>query len=221
VPAKKKTHRAPLSRERVLHAAIQVADAGGLEALSMRTIGHALGVEAMSLYNHVAGKDEILDAMADFVVGKIELPAPGQDWKAAMRRRATSAREALLRHPWALRVMETRKNPGPASMRYYEAVIGCLRQGGFSIAMAAHAFSALDSYIYGFVLQEVKLPFKNSQELADLAAKMLPRMPTAEFPYFTEMIVEHTLKPGYSYANEFAFGLDLILDALAGMRDGG
>jgi AcrR family transcriptional regulator len=214
MPAKRKKPRAPLTRERVLRAAIRVADQRGIDALSMRTLGSALGVEAMSLYNHVANKEEILDGLADLVVAEIDLPLPGEPWREAMRRRAASARAMFQRHPWALMVMETRTNPGLPSMRYYDAVIGCLREGGFSIAMAAHAFAVLDSYIFGFSLQEMKLPFKNADELAHLADDIMRQMPAKEFPYFTEMIVEHTLKPGYAFGNEFDFGLELVLDGL-------
>ncbi len=218
MPAKRKKNRAPLTREKVLGAAIRLADKRGIDALSMRTLGSALGVEAMSLYNHVANKEEILDGIADLVVAEIDLPKPGEPWREAMRRRAASARAMFQRHPWALMVMETRTNPGLSSMRYYDAVIGCLREGGFSIAMAAHAFAALDSYIFGFALQEMKLPFKNSDELADLADDILRQMPAKEFPYFTEMIVKHTLKPGYAFGNEFDFGLELVLDGLERAR---
>ncbi len=214
MPSKRKKSRTPLTRERVLRAAIRLADQRGIDALSMRTLGSALGVEAMSLYNHVVNKEELLDGIADLVIAEIDPPTPGEPWREAMRRRATSARAMFQRHPWALMVMETRTNPGLSSMRYYDAVIGCLRKAGFSIAMAAHAFAALDSYTFGFALQEMKLPFKSSDELADLADDILRQMPAREFPYFTEMIVEHTLKPGYAFGNEFNFGLELVLDGL-------
>ena len=220
--AKKKQptkRRAPLSRERVLSAAVKLADRGGVESLSMRKLAQTLKVEAMSLYNHVANKDEILDGLVEIVISEIALPAKGADWKDGMRLRANSAREMFLRHPWAISLMESRKNPGPAAMRYYDAVIGCMREGGFSIAMAAHAFSVLDSYILGFAMQELKMPFDTSDELADIADNILEQLPAAEFPHFTEMIVEHALKPGYDYADEFEFGLELILDGLERAKD--
>ena len=217
--ASKRKQRGPLTRERVLKAAVSLVDKGGANALTMRALGQKLGVEAMSLYNHVAGKEDILDGIVDLAVGEIDLPAPREHWKKAMRRRAISAREMFRRHPWAIGLMESRRNPGPASMRYYDAVIGSLREGGFSIAMAAHAFSLLDSYIYGFALQEAKLPFEGEADLAVLAQDILRQMPASQFPHFTEMITGHALKPGYSYAAEFEFGLDLILDALERRRD--
>jgi len=213
--------RAPLTRERVLGAALKLADEGGLASLTMRRLGGALGVKAMSLYNHVANKEDILDGLIDLVFGEIDLPSGGADWRAAMRRRAISAREALTRHPWATGLMESRTNPGPATLRHHDSVIGILRDAGFSIAMAAHAYSALDSYIYGFALQEMSLPFKNPEELAEVAESFRRHLPAAEYPHLIEMTVEHVMKAGYSYADEFEFGLDLILDGLEGaLRDG-
>ena len=216
--AKKKSSKAtdskPLTSNRILRAALQLADRDGLAALSMRRIGQQLGVEAMSLYNHVRNKDDLLDGMVDCVVAEIELPSPGEPWREAMRRRAVSAWEMLLRHPWASGLMESRENPGPTTLRYYDAVIGCLREAGFSIALAAHAFSLLDSYIYGFALQQMKLPFENEAELAAVAQHLLQRMPPEEYPHLSELTTEHVLQPGYDYANEFTYGLDLILGGL-------
>src|SRR6266571_1930157 len=149
------SRRAPLSRDQVLRAAVTLADEGGIGALSMRKLGQVLGVEAMSLYNHVAGKGDLLDGMIDVVFGEIGLPAgDGGGWKRAMRRRAISAREVLGRHRWAIGLMESRRSPGPATLGHHDAVLGCLRAAGFSVEMTAHAYSVLDSYIYGFALQE-------------------------------------------------------------------
>ena len=166
--------RAPLSKARVLQAAVDLADRSGIDALSMRKLGQALGVEAMSLYNHVANKDELLDGMVDVVFGQIELPQPGAEWKPAMRQRAMSAREVLARHPWAIGLMESRMRPGPATLRHHDAVIGCLRQDGFSVAMAAHAYALLDSYVYGFALQQANLPFRTPKEAAEMAPDFPP-----------------------------------------------
>ena len=206
--------RLPLSRERVLSVAVALADASGIGALTMRKLGEALGVEAMSLYNHVANKDELLDGMIDVVFGEIALPSGGDDWKASMRQRGVSARHALSRHRWAIGLMESRTSPGPATLRHHDAVIGNLRAGGFSVAMAAHAFSVLDSYIYGFALQEANLPFGSEEETAEVAEKILAQMGPDEYPHLTELAVEYVLQPGYDYGNEFEFGLDLILDGL-------
>jgi AcrR family transcriptional regulator len=214
-PAKPATEaRIPLSRDRVLRAAVAFADQNGIGTLSMRKLGEALGVEAMSLYNHVANKDELLDGMVDLVFSEIDLPAGGAGWKAAMRRRAVSARRALSRHRWAIGLMESRSSPGPATLRHHDAVIGSLRDAGFSIEMAAHAFSVLDSYTYGFALQEASLPFETAAQTAGLAEMIMARFPADEYPYLAELTVKHVLQPGYDYGNEYEFGLDLILDGL-------
>src|SRR3954451_7513479 len=207
--------RASLSTERVLLAAVAFADEHGIASLSMRKLGEVLGVEAMSLYNHVANKDQLLDGMVDLVFGEIDLPAGGAGWKTAMRERAQSARRALGRHPWAITLMSTRTSPGPATLRHHDAVIGTLRAGGFSVTLTAHAFSALDSYIYGFALQEAILPFGDTEdETVEVAKMMAARVPADEYPHLTEFTVEHILQPGYDYGEEFVYGLDLILDGL-------
>ncbi|MFH8662546.1 TetR/AcrR family transcriptional regulator [Streptomyces afghaniensis] len=206
--------RTPLSRERVIRTAVAVADEKGAAALTMRAIAEPLGVEAMSLYHHVAGREDILDGMVDAVFGEIDLPPRDTDWKSALRHRADSARAVLRRHPWAVGLMDSRSRPGPATLRHHDAVIGTLRAGGFSVPMAAHAVSLIDSYLYGFVLQEVSLPFKGAAELDEVAGAILRDMPADTYPHLTELATEHVLKPGYDYADEFAFGLALILDAL-------
>ena len=206
--------RAPLSRERVLTAAVSLADAGGLEALTMRGLGQELRVEAMSLYRHVANKDDLLDGMVDVVFGEIEVPQAGTDWRTAMRERGISVRAALTRHPWATPLMQSRSRPGPATLRHHDAVIGTLRAAGFPIALVAHAFSALDSYIYGFAMQQRSLPFETGDETAELATAIMAQFPAGLYPHFVELTVEHVLQPGYDYGEEFEFGLDLLLDGL-------
>jgi AcrR family transcriptional regulator len=208
------TRRAPLSRDQVLRAAVILADEGGIGALSMRKLGQALGVEAMSLYNHVAGKEGLLDGMIDIVFGEIGLPDGGEGWRQAMRRRAISAREVLGRHRWAIGLMESRRSPGPATLRHHDAVLGCLREAGFSVELTAHAYSLLDSYIYGFALQEASLPFDTGEEAAQVAQDISAMMPDEEYPYLAEIAAVHVLQPGYQYGEEFETGLDLILDAL-------
>jgi AcrR family transcriptional regulator len=197
----------------VLRAAVSLADQGGIAALSMRKLGQALGVEAMSLYNHVAGKGDLLDGMIDVVFGEIGLP-DDDGWKQAMRRRAISAREVLGRHRWAIGLMESRRSPGPATLRHHDAVLGCLREAGFSVGLTAHAYSLLDSYIYGFALQEASLPFDTGEEAAQVAQDISAMMPGGEYPYLAEIAAVHVLQPGYQYGQEFETGLDLILDAL-------
>ena len=209
--------RTPLSRERVLRAAIVVADTSGIDSLSMRNLGQKLQVEAMSLYNHVANKDDILDGIVDLVFSEIELPADRADWKSAMRKRAISAHKALLRHPWAPSLMQSRTKPGPATLRHHDSVLGSLRKAGFTLVMAAHAFSAIDGYVYGFALQQINLPLQSKEQVAEVGDNILRQL-AGEYPYLTEMITEHAMKPGYDYAEEFEFGLDLILDGLERLR---
>lgn len=206
--------RETLTRQRVLHAALELADTGGLETLSMRKLGEAVGVEAMSLYNHVANKEDLLDGMVDLVFAEVELPTPGDDWRQAMRQRATSMRLVLSRHRWAIGLMESRSTPGPATLRHHDAVLGCLRQGGFSLTHTAHAVSVLDSYIYGFALQEKALPFDTPEETTELAESIMSGFADGEYPYLTEIATAHVMRSGYTYGNEFEFGLDLILDGL-------
>ena len=214
------TERIPLSKERIMGAAVAFADQNGIASLSMRKLGEALGVEAMSLYNHVANKDELLDGMVDLVFSEIDLPSGGDDWKTAMRTRAQSARQALARHPWAIALMSSRTSPGPATLRHHDAVIGSLRTAGFSIDLAAHTFSALDSYIYGFALQEATLPLgETEEETAEVARMMVQQFPRELYPHLYEFTIEHILKPGYDYGAEFEFGLDLILDGLERERE--
>jgi hypothetical protein len=165
----------------------------------------------------VANKDDLIEAMIDLVFAEIEAPAPGDEWRDAMRRRATSARTALARHPWATPLLESKVTMG--TLHHHDAVIGCLRAGGFSIAAAAHAFSLLDSYIYGFAIQELTLPFDDAEGLAAMAEELHEQLPPEEFPHMHEMLVGHVLRPGYDYWSEYEFGLDLILDALDRIRD--
>ena len=210
--------RTPLTRERVLQAAVRRADEGGIESLSMRKLGQELGVEAMALYHHFANKDDLVDSMVDLVFGEIELPPTGGDWRTAMRQRAIAVRDALQRHRWAIGLMESRRRPGPANLRHHDAVIGSLRAGGFDIAMAAHAYSLLDSYIYGFALTKMNLPFETSDDVAEVAESMLEPFPADEYPYMVEILTDHVMKPGYDYGEEFEYGLDLILNGLERVR---
>ena len=213
-PATAAQRRIPLTRERVLETALGLADQGGLESLSMRKLGQALGVEAMALYYHFANKDRVLDGIVDLVFAEIELPASGGDWKAAMRSRGIAVRDALLRHRWAIGFMESRANPGPATLRHHDAVIGCLRAGGFDMAQVAHAYSLLDSYIYGFAMTQMTLPFEALDDITEMAQTMLEPFPPGEFPNLSDFVTEHAMQPGYNYANEFEYGLDLILDGI-------
>jgi AcrR family transcriptional regulator len=204
--------RVPLSRERVLDAAIKLADQGGLESLSMRKLGQELGVEAMAVYYHFANKDEVIDGIVDIVFSQIDLPASGADWKSAMRQRAVSLRDVLLRHRWAISLMESRRKPGPANLRHHDVVIGSLRSAGLNMPTIAHAYSLVDSYVYGFALFAMNLPFDPSEEVADLGQGVLRAYPVNAYPNLVAYI--SAMRPGYNYGDEFEYGLDLILDGL-------
>ena len=211
-PAQNRRAPAPLSRDRILNAAVAVADKGGFDSLSMRNLAEELGTAPMSLYRHVANKEDLLDAMVDVVFAEMYPPAVGSDWKAELRKRGVSAREALRRHPWAIGLMETRMSPGPASAVHHNATMGCLREAGFPFRDAVHAYNLLDSYTYGFALQEKTIPFETPEESAEMAKTTVADM-GAEYPYLAEVVVELG-KRGYDYNEEFEFGLELILDAL-------
>lgn len=206
--------RAPLSRERVLRGALAVADAGGLASLTIRSLAQELGVKPMSVYYHVRNKDEILDGIVDLVFSEIELPSPDGDWRTEMHRRAVSARRALRRHPWAITLLQSRTNPGPATLRHHDAVIGALRGAGFSVRLTAHAFALIDSYVYGFALSEAALPIHGPQTVAEVAGSMMRHVPADTYPHLVEFSTEHILRPGYDFGAEFDYGLDVIIDAL-------
>jgi AcrR family transcriptional regulator len=206
--------RARLSRDRVLRGAVAVADAGGIGSLTIRSLAKALDVKPMSVYYHVANKDEILDGIVDVVFGEIELPEAGGDWRSEIRRRALSARQVLRNHPWAIGLMESRTSPGPATLRHHDAMIGTLRAAGFSVEMTAHAYALIDSYTYGFVLQEAALPFKGPEPVAEVAEPLTEPFSAGEYPHLAEMATEYYLQPGYDFGNEFELGLSVILDAL-------
>src|SRR4051794_37235890 len=205
--------RTPLSRERVLRAAVAIADAGGIGSPPIPPPGHGVGGKPMSVYHHVANKGQILDGIVDIVFGEIELPSPDGEWRAEIRRRSESARRVLGRHQWAIGLLESRTNPGPATMRHHDANLATFRAGGFSIELTAHAYALVDSYVYGFALQEASLPF-DSTNVAEVAEPMMEMFRAGEFPHMVELATEHVLKPGYDFGDEFTFGLDLILDGL-------
>ena len=209
---------AGLSKQRVVVEAIRIADCEGVDGLSMRRLAGALGAGAMSLYHYVANKEELLDAMIDVVFEQIELPPEDTDWQTAMRQRSASARQVLARHPWANGLMESRTSPGPAHLRHREAVTACLRRAGFPVLMATHANWLLDSYLYGYALQEASLPFDTADQFADMAEDVyLPQLPADEFPYLNESAAA-LVAAGYDPAEEFLFGLDLVLTALEPLR---
>jgi AcrR family transcriptional regulator len=206
--------RIPLWRDRVLRTAIAHVDEAGLEGFTMRRLAQVLDVAPMALYRHVENKDDLIDGMIDLVFGEIELPQADLEWKTWMRQRAISVREALVRHPWAIGLMESRHRPGPATLRHHDAVIGRLRGAAFSIAMAAHAYSVMDAYIYGFAMNQANLPSELGLETSGVAEVTVEPFPADEYPHLAELTFQHVMRPGYDYGDEFEYGLDLILDAL-------
>jgi AcrR family transcriptional regulator len=221
--------RIPLTRDRVLRAAVAIADDGGLDGLTMRRLGQALGVEAMSLYNHVANKAEIHDGMLDLVIGEFELPSAGPDWRQGMRASALSAYRTLVRHPWAASLMvgmpagrrspvtrDTRPQVGPAQRRYMDSMLGHLRDAGFSVELTHHAYHAIDGHITGFTLQQVNFPIP-SGDLAAVGTSFLGMLPADEYPHLAEHIQGH-VDGAYAGRGGFSFGLDLILDGLERLR---
>ena len=211
--------RESLSRERVLRAAVLLADEDGIESLTMRKLGQRLGVEAMSLYNHVANKDDLLDGVVDLVVSEIDVPGDTTDWRAAMRGRAVSAQAVFARHPWAGALVDSRQSSGPARLRYFDWVIGTLRRAGFTLELAVRAFSLLDSYVYGFGRQQLNVSADSDSTPEEMAEAFLRAIPADAYPYLREMVVEHAMKARYDESADFAFGLDLILDGLERLRD--
>ena len=214
--------RTPLTRERVLRAAVALADREGAGSLSMRRLARELGVEAMSLYHHVPGKQALLDGMVDLVFGEIEPPSPELDWKTAMRRRAVSARQALNRHRWAIGRMEGRTDHGPANLRLHDAVLGCLRAAGFSPAATVRAYSVQDAYVYGFVLQETDMAPETPDDFAAEAQRQMRDYAAVlgDYPHLVEVVGGHVAEAGYDYEAEFLFGLNVILDGLERLLDG-
>ena len=212
--------RTELSRERVLNAAVGLADRGGFGSLTMRKLADELGVGVMSLYHYVPNKEDLVDGMIDIVFGEIEPPTTDVDWMTAMRRRAVSTRKALNHHRWANGLMENRTSPGPASIALREAILRCLREAGFSVEETMQAYSVQDAYIYGFALQESTMGFEDaeeSKERAETTAAGVEDLKDA-FPYLYEMVVGHVAKVGYDFDQAFDYGLDLILEALDNRR---
>jgi AcrR family transcriptional regulator len=214
--------RPPLTRDRILHAALRIVDKAGVEALSMRRLAKRLGVEAMSLYKHVANRDEVLDGLLDLVITEIEMPPVGTPWRFGMRTRAMSARRVFLRHRWAAALFEARVMiPSPVRLRYSNAVLGLLFNDGFTASTANRAFLLIDSYLYGFIMQEVNQNIEPS-EIPQIAERMTAPPSMAEYPYLVQAIshfMASNTPPEQRMDAEFEYGLELILDSLARLRD--
>lgn len=217
LPVVTRRRRLPLSADRILDAAFALADAEGLAAISMRRLGQAMGVEAMSLYKHVADKEAILDGIVERVLGHIVVPSATDDWRDAMRQRAHSARDVFARHPWATGLLESRAaNSSPRRLAYFDGILGALRGAGFSNQLAMRAFALLDAYIYGFILQERSLAFQDDESLQAVGEDLLRQMAN-QYPHLTA-VTREVLTSGYDRGEEFAFGLEFILDGLERAR---
>lgn len=203
-----------LTKERVLLGAVGLADDIGMERFTIRKLAAELGTAPMTIYHHVPNKEAIIDGMVELVFAEIDLPPEHLDWTTAIQKRCVSAREVLNRHRWAAPLMESRTSPGPATLRHHDAVIGCLRRGGLSIQLTAHAYAILDSYVYGFAFEEATLPGNGGEGVPDVAEEMTASMPLDEFPHLAELITEHVLQPGYNFGDSFEFGLDLIIKGI-------
>jgi len=213
-PTHEKLH---LSAHRVLDGAMTLVDEIGIDRFTIRKLATALDTKPMTIYHHIANKEAIIDGMIDRVFAEIDQPCKGLGWKPAMRQRCVSARAALTRHPWAAPLMESRTNPGPATLAHHDSVLGCLRGGGMSLEMTAHAYALIDSYVYGFALQESNLPATGGEEMAELAETIIEPMPEGAYPSLIEFTTQWVFKPGYDFRKEFGFGLELILDGLEAM----
>lgn len=211
---KEDTQRKTLSRERVLAGAVALVDEIGLEAFTIRKLAAGLSTKPMTIYHHVPSKEEIVNGMVEVVFAEIEKPPPDQDWKPAIRRRCLSAREVLKRHPWAAPLMESRTAPGPENLGHHESVLACLRRGGLSWQMTAHAYAILDAFVYGFAFQEATLPEGAGDEFVEMAKDLATAFDPDALPHLVEFTVNHVFQPGYNFADSFEFGLDLLLDAL-------
>ncbi len=206
--------RKALTAERIIDGAVALADEIGIAGFTIRRLAEAIDAKPMSIYHHLPNKEAIIDGMVDRVFSEIELPPVGGDWRAAITIRSHSMREVLGRHRWAPPLMEARTSPGPATLRHHDAVLGCFRDGGFSLALTGHAYATLDAFLYGFAMQEATLPATGGEEMDDLASTIVAEMPTDLFPHLAEFTKDYVLQPGYDYSKEFDVGLELILDGL-------
>jgi AcrR family transcriptional regulator len=211
--------RVPLSRDRILRAALEIADEVGIDALTMRKLGQTLGFEAMSLYNYVANKDDLLDGIVDLVLAETEAPSPVGDWDKAIRRSATSVHDALQRHPWACNLLMSPPRIRPARLRYMDALLGRLREAGFSADTTYHAYHVLDAHIFGFSLWQASHSY-TPVETADIVAMFKRMIPADQYPYLHEHGEQHlSERPPHQEVSAFELGLDFIIDGLKKIHD--
>ena len=213
--------RPPVTRDRIVEAAIAVADEKGLDGLSMRAVGARLGVEAMSLYHHVRGREDVLDGIVDRLYAQFHDPVAGRPWKDELRRRSHSARDVIRGHPWSIPLMNSRAAPGLGTLRHLDAVIGLLRGAGFSLELTGHAFALVDAHLYGYLAQEVSLPFLAEEDHSEAAGRIADSLDLNAVPHLAEFVSEYAMQPGYDFGAEFDYGLDLVLDSLERELAGG
>ena len=206
--------RSRLNTDRIVEGALLLADDVGMDAFTIRRLASALRVGPMTVYHYFPNKDAIIDAMVDAVYAQIALPPTDKEWTHAIRLRCVSTREVLKRHPWAPPYMASRTSPGPATLQHHDAVLDCLRRGGLSLQMTAHAYAILDSFLYGFALEEASLPASGGEEVQEVAEEMTAALDAKRYPRLFEFATEHVMQPGYSFGASFEFGLDLIIDGL-------
>ncbi|WP_062289116.1 TetR/AcrR family transcriptional regulator [Demequina phytophila] len=204
-----------LSRERVITAAMELADRDGIESLTIRALAEDLGTKPMTIYHHVAGKEVLLDGMVDIVFSEIENPPTDLEWREALRVRCRSARVVLARHPWSVPLLESRTSPGPELLRHHEAVLATLARGGLPLPQMAHAYAVLDSFVYGFALQEANLPVQGGEGMAEVAQEIAAAFDPGAYPNLVRLTVDHVMKPGYSFGSSFDVGLEMLLDGIA------
>ena len=206
--------RTPLTRDRILEAAVDLADRAGIESLTIRRLATELDVKPMTLYHHVDGKEAVLDGMIDLVFTEIALPDRELAWPDAVRGRCLSAREVLVAHPWSVPLMESRRSPGPATLGHHEAMLACFLESGMSLQLTAHAYAVIDSYVYGFAIQEANVPVQGASGDEDAASQIAAQFSDDQHPHLVRFSTEHVLRPGYHFGDSFEYGLDLLLAGL-------
>ena len=206
--------RTPLTRDRILEAAVGLADRTGIEALTIRKLATELDVKPMTLYHHVDGKEAVLDGMIDLVFTEIALPDEDLAWRDAVRGRCLSTREVLVRHPWSVPLMESRRSPGPATLRHHEAMLACFLDSGMSMQLTAHAYAVIDSYVHGFAIQEANVPVQGAAGDEDVTRQIAAQFAPDQYPHLVRFADEHVLRPGYRFGDSFEYGLDLLLAGL-------
>ncbi|GAA1470038.1 TetR/AcrR family transcriptional regulator [Microbacterium thalassium] len=205
------------TRERIMSTAVELADREGIEALTIRALAGEMGVGPMTLYHYVDGKETVLDGMVDAVFAKIALPDPALPWRETVRARCVSAKSVLVKHPWSVPLLESRTSPGPATLGHHEAMLACFFGAGMSLQLTAHAYAVLDSYVYGYAIQEASMPIQGDDS-AERVAEISSGFSPGEYPHLVRFAADHAMQPGFDFGASFEYGLDLLLDGLEAAR---